>query len=178
MIIRLKIWCLLLYQLIAPISINVVASQNTESNANYLFQSQCFKNWKDFSLFSDHIKCNFQDNFCDWICKPSEGNFSFQRRTPNILNDYDGQQIQSSTKVQDTFALIRPSSPQNEGRIAEIHSQSPVSEAGCMTFWFDFQVRLLFGTGSQNVKSLVLKLKRQYMKSKIENFFSNMKKEC
>ena len=101
------------------------------------------KPW-NFSLFSDHIRCNFQDDFCDWICKPLEGNFSFQRGTPATLNDSNRPQIQSSTKVQDTFAFIRPSSPKNVGRIAEIHSQSPVSEDGCMTFWFDFQVRLLF----------------------------------
>ena len=145
--IHLKIWCLLLYQLVAPISTNSVASQNIESNANN--QHIFYEIWSllkklKISLFSGHIKCNFQDDFCDWICKPLEGNFSFQRGTPAILNDSNRPQIQSSTKVQDTFAFIRPSSPKNVGRIAEIHSQSPVSEDGCMTFWFDFQVRLLF----------------------------------
>ena len=117
-----------------------------------------------FSIFSDDINCNFENDFCDWLRISSIETFSFQRVTWKTLEEnglirpklpyFDEKEAENEFFLYLTAANMVETS---EKQKAQIEHRLPNS-SGCLKFWFDFNVSI---TLPRNKRFLLKFLSRQ-----------------
>ena len=107
-----------------------------------------------FSIFifsDDDVRCNFENDFCDWLSISSIEAFSFQRVTWKTLaeNGVIGPKLPSyvfdeKEAKNEFFLYLTPSNMvfETTQQKAQIEHGLPNS-SGCLKFWFDFNVSII-----------------------------------